>query len=64
VDLAAGFAKASELYHARASHRIEMMLYGALPVSIILLGQMVIWQAAPLMQSMIWMMNMLGAVGG
>jgi type IV pilus assembly protein PilC len=63
-DLASGFQKASEIYQARASYRIELLLYGALPVSIILLGIMVIWQAAPLMQSFVWMMNALGDVGG
>jgi type IV pilus assembly protein PilC len=50
-DLASGFQKASEIYHARASYRIELLLYGALPVSILLLGNMVLWQAAPLMRS-------------
>ena len=56
-DLAAGFQKAAEIYQARASYRIEMALYGALPVSILLLGQMVLWQAMPLMRSMIWVMK-------
>jgi type II secretory pathway component PulF len=63
-DPAAGFAKAAEIYSARASYRIEMALYGALPVSILILGQMVIWQAFPLMQSLISFMNMLGDMGG
>ncbi len=64
-DVAAGFQKAAEIYQARASYRIEMALYGALPVSILLLGQMVLWQAIPLVRSMSWMMNMLGSdVGG
>jgi type II secretory pathway component PulF len=63
-DLAAGFQKAAEIYHARASYRIELALYGALPVSILLLGQMVLWQAVPLIRSMTWMMNMIGDAGG
>jgi type II secretory pathway component PulF len=63
-DPAAGFQKAADVYQARASYRIEMALYGALPVSILLLGQMVFWQAAPLMRSLIWMMNMIGDSGG
>ena len=62
-DLAAGFQKAAEIYQARASYRIELALYGALPVSILLLGQMVLWQAIPLIRSMTWMMDMLGATG-
>jgi type II secretory pathway component PulF len=60
-DVAAGFQKAAEIYQARASYRIEIALYGALPVSILLLGQMVLWQAIPLVRSMSWMMNMLGS---
>jgi type II secretory pathway component PulF len=60
-DLAAGFQKAAEIFQARASYRIELALYGALPVSILLLGQMVLWQAVPLMQSLTWLMNMIGA---
>jgi len=60
-DVAAGFQKAAEIYQARASYRIEMALYGALPVSILLVGQMVLWQAVPLVRSLTWMMNMLGS---
>jgi type II secretory pathway component PulF len=64
TDLSSGFGKAAEIYYGRASYRIEMLLYGALPISILLLGQMVVWQAVPLMRSLVYMMNMLGAVGG
>ncbi|HOX58977.1 MAG TPA: type II secretion system F family protein [Candidatus Paceibacterota bacterium] len=63
-DIAAGFRKAAEIYQARASYRIEMALYGALPVSILLLGQMVLWQAFPLVRTMTWMMNALGSDPG
>ena len=64
-DLAGGFAKAAELYRTRASYRIELALYGALPVSVLLLGQMVLWQALPLVRSLTWMMNMIGSdLGG
>jgi len=63
-DLASGFQKASEIYQGRASYRIELLLYGALPVSILLLAQMILWQVVPLMRSMVWMMNTLGDMGG
>jgi len=63
-DVAAGFQKAAEIYQARASYRIELALYGALPVSILLLGQMVLWQALPLMRSMIWIMDSSSGPGG
>lgn len=63
-DPASGFHKAAEVYQVRASYRIEMALYGALPVSILLLGQMVLWEAMPLFRSLIIMMNMLGNSDG
>ncbi len=62
-DLAAGFQKASEIYQTRAAHKIELALYGALPVSILMLGQMVILQTVPLLQAMIGMMNMFSDCG-
>jgi type IV pilus assembly protein PilC len=61
-DVAAGFQKASEIYQARAAYRIEMALYGALPISLLFLGQMVFWQIAPLMRTLIWLMNSLGSM--
>ena len=64
-DVAAGFQKAAEIYRSRASYRIELALFGALPISVLLLGQMVLWQVAPLFKMMIDMMNMIGGdVGG
>jgi type IV pilus assembly protein PilC len=63
-DPAAGFQKAADLYHDRAAYRIEMALYGALPISILLLGQMVLWQVGPLMRAFLAFMNFLGDVGG
>jgi type II secretory pathway component PulF len=64
-NVAAGFQKAAEIYQARASYRIEIALYGALPVSILLLGEMVLWQAIPLVRSMTSIMNAIGSdVGG
>jgi len=63
-DITAGFKQAADIYQARASYRIELALYGALPVSILLLGQMVVWQAVPLMRWLIWLMNMIGYTGG
>jgi type II secretory pathway component PulF len=63
-NVAAGFEKAAEIYQARAAYRIELALYGALPISILLLGQMVFWQALPLVRGMLWLMNALGDTGG
>lgn len=63
-DVAAGFQNAAQVYRDRASYRIELLLYGALPVSIVLLGQLILWQVSPLFRGMIWFMNMLGDMGG
>jgi type II secretory pathway component PulF len=62
-DIAIGFQKAAQNYHDRASHRIELALYGALPISILVLGQMVLWQAMPLVRTMITLMNAVGDNG-
>ena len=39
---------------------LRVALYGALPISILQLGQLIIWQAVPLARSMIGIMNMVG----
>ena len=49
-DLAAGFRRAAEIYQGRATHRIEMMLYACLPVSILLLGLMIVGQVYPVVR--------------
>jgi type II secretory pathway component PulF len=63
-NVTGGFEKAAEIYQQRASYRTEMALYAALPVSILLLAQMVFWQAAPLFRSLSWLMQGLGDMGG
>ncbi len=63
-DAALGFQRAADLYQNRAAYRIELALYGALPISVLFLGQMIFWQVAPLMQAMAQMMKALGDTGG
>ena len=46
-EVAGGFRRAAEIFHARAMHRIEMLLYGFLPVSVLVLGVMILGQAYP-----------------
>jgi type II secretory pathway component PulF len=59
-DLAAGFQKAAEVYQSRASYKIELLLYGILPISVLFLGQMIIWQVAPVFQMLAAIMNSVG----
>ena len=44
-DMATGFERAAEVYSNRARYRVEMLLYGALPVSMLVLGAMFLTQA-------------------
>jgi type II secretory pathway component PulF len=49
-DLGAGFRRAAEIYQGRATHQIEMLLYACLPVSILLLGLMILGQVYPVVR--------------
>jgi len=44
-DLAAGFRRAADIYQARAIYRTEMVLYSALPISVLFLGAIILSQA-------------------
>ena len=46
-DLASGFQRAAELYQARALYRSELLLYSALPCSILALAAMIAIQILP-----------------
>jgi type II secretory pathway component PulF len=59
-NVASGFHKAAELYQARAAYKTDLALYGALPVSIVFVGQLVFWQVAPLIRAFTTMINSLG----
>ena len=62
-DLAGGFQKAAEIYQSRASHRRELLLYSALPCSVLALGVMIILQVQPVFATLVRFMNMIGDVG-
>ena len=51
-DIAGGFMKAAEVYGNRAAYRADMLLFAALPVSVLILGMMLVLQVAPFMQMM------------
>ena len=63
-DLAAGFQRASEIYQARASYRTELLLYSALPCSVLALGMVIISQIQPVLAVFIMFMNTMSNVGG
>jgi type II secretory pathway component PulF len=60
-DLPAGFQRAADIYQARASYRIETLLYSALPCSVLLLGLMIFTQVRPVLVMFISFMNAIGS---
>jgi len=63
-DLAAGFKKAVEIYSARALYRTELLLYVTLPVSMLVLGMMILGQFLPLFRALTSTIDQLGDMGG
>jgi type II secretory pathway component PulF len=59
-DLGAGFQHAADIYQSRATHRAEILLYSALPCSVLALGFLIIMQIQPIFQSLAQVMNALG----
>lgn len=62
-DLAGGFQKAADIYQSRATYRSELLLYSALPVSVLALGGMILLQVQPVFGTLIRFMNTLGDMG-
>ena len=63
-DLAEGFGRAAEIYYARAAHRVEMLLYAALPVAVLVLGALIFLQTYPLLGLLVGILDGLGGNGG
>lgn len=59
-NLAAGFDRAADLFQSRANYRADLLLYSALPCSILVLGLLVISQLQPTMSALISIMNAIG----
>ena len=57
-NLAAGFERAAQVYHARAAYRSNVLLYAALPASLLFLGLVIMAQMVPLAR-MIFQLPML-----
>ncbi len=60
-DMAAGFQRAAEIYQARATNRAELLLYSALPCSVLALGVLIVMQIQPVLAALVQFMNMLGS---
>ena len=62
-DLTAGFRHAAELFHSRALYRSELLLYSALPCSILALAAMIMSQIQPVFAALVAFLNALGGSG-
>jgi len=49
-DWAAGFRQAATVYYERAVHQVEILLYAALPVSVLALGLLILVQVLPMLR--------------
>jgi type II secretory pathway component PulF len=63
-DLTSGFQRTAELYQARALHRTEMLLYSALPCSILVIASLIMSQMQPVFNALIMFINAIGGGGG
>jgi type II secretory pathway component PulF len=62
-DWPRGFRHAAEIYYARAMHRVEVLLYAVLPVSVMALGLLILLQVLPIFRVFLGLMRVLGSVG-
>lgn len=60
-DLAKGFQQAADLFQTRSDYRYEMFLYCVMPVSIIVLGLMILGQVVIMAKLMMQVMNLMMA---
>lgn len=59
-DLADGFEQAAKMYDERSAHGTELMLYGALPVSVVILGVVVLTQGMATLGTVYRFVNLMG----
>ena len=50
-NLAQGFQRASDIYHARSTNKIDLILYASLPMAIMLLAGLILGQVYPLISA-------------
>jgi type II secretory pathway component PulF len=62
-DLAAGFRHAAEIYRNRATHRSEILLFAALPLSVLVLGILILTQGWLIISGFLVFVQLLNSVG-
>jgi type II secretory pathway component PulF len=63
-DLTSGFQRTAELYQARALYRTEMLLYSALPCSILVIAVLIMSQIQPVFRALMMFINAISGSGG
>jgi type II secretory pathway component PulF len=61
---AEGFRRAAEVYDGRAKYRIDLVLYAALPVAILLVAGIVFSEMVPLVKGFTQLLHMFNDIGG
>lgn len=51
-DMAAGFQRASDIYQARSMHKIDLLLYAAMPMAIMFAGALIVAQMYPMINTL------------
>lgn len=62
-DLAAGFRQAAEIYQNRAAHRSEILLFAALPLSVLVLGIIILTQGWLIVSGFLVFVQLLNGLG-
>lgn len=63
-DLAAGFRHAADIYRNRAAHRGEILLFAALPLSVLLLGIIILTQGWLIFSGFLVFVQLMNSIGG
>jgi type IV pilus assembly protein PilC len=62
-DLAAGFRQAAEIYRNRATHRSEILLFAALPLSVLVLGIIILTQGWLIVSGFLVFVQLMNGIG-
>src|SRR5215469_8427181 len=63
-DMVAGFQQAAEIYRNRAAHRGEILLFAALPLSVLVLGIIILTQGWLIFSAFLVFMQLMNGIGG
>jgi len=62
-DLGAGFRQAAEIYRNRATHRSEILLFAALPLSVLVLGIIILTQGWLIFSGFLVFVQLMNSIG-